>query len=159
MIHNPSILILDEPTTGLDPNQLEEIRTLIRNISKEKTVLFSTHIMQEVEAVCQRVLIINKGILVADNSVFNLKNGKLNQNQLVLVEFTEKPDIEKLRQQQWVKSIQVAHSSAELIVESAVSEDIRPKLFSFATQNQLSLLSLYEQKQSLENVFRELTMK
>ncbi|MDX9883237.1 MAG: gliding motility-associated ABC transporter ATP-binding subunit GldA [Prolixibacteraceae bacterium] len=156
LIHDPSILILDEPTTGLDPNQLEEIRTLIRGISKDKTVLFSTHIMQEVEAVCRRVLIINKGILVADDRVDALKGGRLRQAQSVLVEFAETPDLEKLQGQEWVKNLRRT-SERTFLVDSASEEDIRPLLFRFATENQFTLLTLQEQKQSLENVFRQLT--
>lgn len=158
LIHDPSILILDEPTTGLDPNQLEEIRSLIRNISKNKTVLFSTHIMQEVEAVCQRVLIINKGILVADDRVDVLKSGALKQNQSVLVEFTEIPGLKNLQEQKWLKSIRAVSEKAFLI-DSAVKDDIRPELFRFAVENKLIILTLQEQTQSLENVFRELTTK
>lgn len=156
LIHDPSILILDEPTTGLDPNQLEEIRSLIRNISKNKTVLFSTHIMQEVEAVCQRVIIINKGILVADDRVDVLKGGRLRQAQSVLVEFAEAPDLKSLQEQKWVKNLR-ATGEKTFLVDSASDEDIRPELFRFAMENQLTLLTLQEQKQSLENVFRQLT--
>ncbi len=101
LIHDPSVLILDEPTTGLDPNQLEEIRSLIKRISEDKTVLFSTHIMQEVEAVCQRVLIINKGQLVADDGVAALKAGMLHGSQIVLVEFQEKVLPEIFTQCKW----------------------------------------------------------
>ena len=158
LIHDPSILILDEPTSGLDPNQLEEIRMLITSISKNKTVLFSTHIMQEVEAVCQRVIIINKGNLVADDRVEILKSGQLRQTQTVLVEFREIPDIEILQKQSWVKSAsQVADKVFQ--IESATGEDIRPELFRFAVENRLTLLTLQEQKQSLEHVFRQLTTK
>jgi len=158
LIHDPSILILDEPTTGLDPNQLEEIRSLIRNISKDKTVLFSTHIMQEVEAVCQRVLIINKGILVADDHVNELKSGRLRQSQSVLVEFAEIPDLKKLQEQKWVKKLQAVNERT-VVVDAATADDIRPELFRYATKNQLTLLTLQEQQQSLEHVFHELTAK
>ncbi len=156
LIHDPSILILDEPTTGLDPNQLEEIRSLIKNISKNKTVLFSTHIMQEVEAVCQRVIIINKGILAADDRVDVLKSGRLRQAQSVLVEFAEIPDLKSLQEKKWVKNL-CATGEKMFLVDSASDEDIRPELFRFAMENQLTLLTLQEQKQSLENVFRQLT--
>ena len=156
LIHDPSILILDEPTTGLDPNQLEEIRSLIKNISKNKTVLFSTHIMQEVEAVCQRVIIINKGILAADDRVDVLKSGRLRQAQSVLVEFAEIPDLKSLQEKKWVKNLR-ATDEKTFLVDSASDEDIRPELFRFAMENRLTLLTLQEQKQSLENVFRQLT--
>lgn len=156
LIHNPSILILDEPTTGLDPNQLEEIRSLIRNISKNKTVLFSTHIMQEVEAVCQRVLIINKGILVADDRVDVLKSGSLRHAQSVLIEFRETPDLKSLQEQKWIKNIRV-NSEKSFLIDSDSDDDIRPMLFHFAVENQLTIITLQKQKQSLENIFRQLT--
>lgn len=156
LIHDPSILILDEPTTGLDPNQLEEIRLLIRTISKNKTVLFSTHIMQEVEAVCQRVLIINKGVLVADDQVDVLKSGRLKQSRSVLVEFAETADIKTLETQEWVKSVRTS-AERTYIVDADMDDDIRPAIFRFAVDNKLTILTLQEQKQSLENVFRQLT--
>jgi len=156
LIHDPSVLIMDEPTTGLDPNQIEEIRNLIKNISKNKTVLFSTHIMQEVEAVCQRVLIINKGKLVADDRVDMLKSGHIKQSQLVSVEFAQQVDLQKLRNNEWVKNIHETGANKHLI-ESSIVADIRPLLFDFAIKNKLTLLTLQEQTPSLENVFRELT--
>ena len=105
LIHDPSILILDEPTTGLDPNQLEEIRTLIRQISKEKTVILSSHIMQEVEAVCNRVLIINKGKIVADGNISEVKAGINIQNQIVVAGFKESVSEEQLVQIPGVNSV------------------------------------------------------
>lgn len=156
LIHDPAVLILDEPTTGLDPNQLEEIRQLIRTISLNKTVMISTHIMQEVEAICSRVIIINKGILVADGSIDQLKGGQFAQKQTVLVEFDKTPDLEALRKINGLRKIDQL-SPTTFLAESDGSTDLRPSLFHFAVNNQLVLLSLKEQQQSLENVFQDLT--
>ena len=156
LIHDPAVLILDEPTTGLDPNQLEEIRQLIRTISTNKPVMLSTHIMQEVEAICSRVIIINKGILVADGSIDQLKGGQFAQKQTVLVEFDKSPNLEAIRKIQGLRKIEPVNSTA-FIAESDGSSDLRPAIFNFAVQNQLVLLSLKEQQQSLENVFQDLT--
>jgi len=156
LIHDPAVLILDEPTTGLDPNQLEEIRQLIRTISTNKTVMLSTHIMQEVEAICSRVIIINKGTLVADGSIDQLKGGQFAQKQTVFVEFDKSPNLEALRKIQGLRKIEPINSTT-FIAESDGSTDLRPSLFHFAVQNQLVLLSLKEQQQSLENVFQDLT--
>jgi len=156
LIHDPSVLILDEPTTGLDPNQLEEIRQLIRTISANKTVMLSTHIMQEVEAICSRVIIINKGILVADGSIDQLKGGQFAQKQTVFVEFDQSPNLEVLRKIQGLRKIEPINSTT-FLAESDSTTDLRPALFHFAVQNKLVLLSLKEQQQSLENVFQDLT--
>ena len=158
LIHDPAVLILDEPTTGLDPNQLEEIRQLIRTISTNKTVMISTHIMQEVEAVCSRVLIINKGKLVADGSIEQLKTGQFAQKQTVLVEFDKITDMNALQNISGVRKIEQTGKSS-FLVESETNVDIRPLLFQFAVSNGLVLLTLKEQQQSLENVFQELTKK
>jgi len=156
LIHDPAVLILDEPTTGLDPNQLEEIRQLIREISKNKTVMISTHIMQEVEAICNRVIIINKGVLVADGSIEQLKGGQIGQKQSVFVEFDKIPDLEALHQIQGIRKIEQINPTT-FIAESDTSLDLRPKLFQFSVDNQLILLTLKEQQQSLEDVFQDLT--
>jgi len=156
LIHDPAILILDEPTTGLDPNQLEDIRALIKDISREKTVLFSTHIMQEVEAICNRVIIINKGKLIADNPVENLKSGKLFSAQQVLIEFAEPINREKLTASLGVSNIEQL-SATSLLVQAPSDEDIRPTLFRFAVDNKLTILTLNEQQTSLENIFHKLT--
>jgi ABC-2 type transport system ATP-binding protein len=156
LIHDPAVLILDEPTTGLDPNQLEEIRQLIRTISTNKTVMLSTHIMQEVEAICSRVIIINKGILVADGSIDQLKGGQFAQKQTVFVEFNKSPNLDFIRKIQGLSKIEPINSNT-FIAESDGTTDLRPALFQFAVQNQLDLLTLKEQQQSLENVFQDLT--
>lgn len=155
LVHDPPVLILDEPATGLDPNQLEEIRNLIREISKEKTVMLSTHIMQEVEAVCGRVIIINNGKIVADGSTDELLSRKLSDNQILIVEFDEEP-----RQSQLASIDGVVNANPEngkWIVEAESGLDIRPALFRFAVGHKLTILGMQEKSQSLENVFRKLT--
>ena len=155
LIHDPSILILDEPTTGLDPNQLEEIRHLIRTISREKTVILSSHIMQEVEAVCNRVIIINRGKIVADGSISEVKSGSLQQNQVVFAEFATPVEHESLLQIPGVQNALPNGKGWEL--KAASGADIRTAVFEFAVQNQLTLLTLHEKQKNLENVFHQLT--
>ncbi|MDX8337693.1 gliding motility-associated ABC transporter ATP-binding subunit GldA [Draconibacterium sp. IB214405] len=155
LIHDPSILILDEPTTGLDPNQLEEIRALIREISKEKTVILSSHIMQEVEAVCNRVLIINKGKIVADGDISAVKAGINIQNQVVVAEFKEQVSENQLLQIPGIKSANKMESGWE--IEAGNETDIRQSIFQFAVDKKLTLLTLFEKQQNLENVFHQLT--
>jgi ABC-2 type transport system ATP-binding protein len=156
LIHDPSVLILDEPTTGLDPNQLEEIRQLISNISLNKTVMLSTHIMQEVEAICTRVIIINKGKLVADGSIDQLKAGQIARNQTILVEFDQAPDMEAIRKISGLHHIERITDTSYL-AESDSSMDLRPALFRFAVQEKLILLTMKEHQQSLENLFQDFT--
>jgi len=156
LIHDPAVLILDEPTTGLDPNQLEEIRQLIRAISANKTVMLSTHIMQEVEAICSRVIIINQGKLVADGSIAELKSGQIERKQIVLVEFNKAPEMELLRKIDGLRKLEAINPTT-FLAESDQTTDLRPALFHFAVVNQLVLLTLKEQQQSLENVFQDLT--
>ncbi len=157
LIHNPSVLILDEPTTGLDPNQLEEIRGLIREISKEKTVMLSSHIMQEVEAVCNRVIIISKGKIVADGAMQDLKNGSIKQNQVVIAEFSEPVNPELLLSVTGTKNITQVGKQWEVVSDGGA--DLRPAIFNFAVNNRLTLLTLQEKQQNLENVFHLLTQK
>jgi len=157
LIHDPSILILDEPTTGLDPNQLEEIRELIRQVGKEKTVMLSSHIMQEVEAVCNRVIIINRGKIVADGGIAEVKSGSFNKNQIVFAEFNS-----PVNQQQIMEIDGVANAAFKdniWEIESEIGQDIRPLLFQFAVNNGLIILTLNEKQQNLEGVFQELTRK
>ena len=149
------MLILDEPTTGLDPNQLEEIRHLIREISKEKTVMLSSHIMQEVEAVCSRVLIINKGKIVADGPVEKIKKGKLAGKQQVTVEFDKMVSKTLLESIPGVSSAKLENEN--WVIESALETDIRPELFKFAVKNKLVIMSLQQKQLSLESVFQQLT--
>jgi ABC-2 type transport system ATP-binding protein len=157
LIHNPSILILDEPTTGLDPNQLDEIRKLIREISREKTVILSSHIMQEVEAVCNRVIIINRGKIVADGGISEVKSGNLGQKQVVHAEFNEAVQKEQLMTIEGVDAASKSGNVWEL--ETSSTADIRPLIYSFAIDNKLTLLTLVQKQQNLESVFHQLTQK
>lgn len=155
MIHEPDVLILDEPTSGLDPNQLEEVRALIRQIGNEKLVILSTHIMQEVQAVCDRVLLLNHGHLVADAPTHELMQN-LHGHVLVKVEFDRPADMEKLKGLKGVLDVENPQA-ATYFLRSAASFDLRPLLFSFAVENGLSVLTLQQQEDSLESVFHQLT--
>ena len=153
LLHDPVVLILDEPTTGLDPNQLVEIRGLIKEIGKTKTVLFSTHIMQEVEAVCDRVIIINKGQLVTDKKIDDLKT---NQEQLIEVEFDLRVEQELLEQLPKLnKAVNIHDNTWQLSFDS--TKDMRPAIFDFAHDNGLKLLQSQQKNQNLEGLFRSLT--
>ncbi len=153
LLHNPDVLILDEPTTGLDPNQLVEIRSLIKTIGKEKTVFLSTHIMQEVEAMCDRVIIINKGEIVADIKLKELREGK---DQIVIVEFDYRVEDAFLLKLPKVKSVVNTHDFVYEITFSS-KEDMRSYVFDFAHDNQLKILQLNQKNASLESLFREFT--
>jgi len=155
LLHNPDVLILDEPTTGLDPNQLVEIRSLIKSIGEEKTVFLSTHIMQEVEAMCDRVIIINKGEIVADKKLKELREG---QEQIVIVEFDYRVEDAFLMKLPKVKQVVNTHDFIYEITFST-SEDMRSHVFDFAHDNQLKILQLNQKNVSLESLFRELTNK
>ena len=157
LIHNPEVLILDEPTSGLDPNQLVDIRNLIKNIGKEKTVMFSTHIMQEVEAVCDRVIIINKGKIVADGLSGELGREK-NSGYSISVEFDKDISRGALSQIEGVKRVdKIGENSWELFTDS--KEDIRPAVFRFAVSQQLTVLTISRNEKNLETVFRDVTRK
>lgn len=155
LIHDPDVLILDEPTTGLDPNQLVDIRNLIKTIGKTKTVFLSTHIMQEVEAMCDRVIIINKGEIVADKKLQELRNSK---EQTVVVEFDYRVEDAFLNNLPKVKNVINTHGFVyEITFKTA--EDMRSYVFDFAHDNQLKILQLNQKNASLESMFRELTSK
>ncbi|WP_290696339.1 gliding motility-associated ABC transporter ATP-binding subunit GldA [Lacinutrix sp.] len=153
LLHNPDVLILDEPTTGLDPNQLVEIRNLIKSIGKEKTVFLSTHIMQEVEAMCDRVIIINKGEIVANKKLTELREG---QEQTVIVEFDYRVEDAFLLKLPHAKSVKNTFDFIYEIVFST-KEDMRAHVFDFAHDNELKILQLNQKNASLESMFRELT--
>lgn len=157
LLHDPEVLILDEPTTGLDPNQLVEIRGLIRNIGKNKTVFLSTHIMQEVEAICDRVIIINNGKIVTDKKLNNLvKDAK--QDQVIEVEFDKQPEKATLETlPNLTKLINTKGNTWELTFTA--EEDMRPALFDFAQANGLKTLQISLKSKNLETVFREVTKK
>ncbi|MCT4624749.1 MAG: gliding motility-associated ABC transporter ATP-binding subunit GldA, partial [Schleiferiaceae bacterium] len=144
LIHNPEVLILDEPTTGLDPNQLVQIRGLIKEVGKEKTVLLSTHIMQEVEEMCSRVIIINKGEIVLDSPTEEL--GKRAKSTLVIVEFDKEADPALLRKIKGTKSVTQIGRQFEITTNG--NEDIRPLVFEFAVEHQLKVLEISQQEQN-----------
>jgi ABC-2 type transport system ATP-binding protein len=153
LLHNPEVLILDEPTTGLDPNQLIEIRKLIREIAKEKTILLSTHIMKEVEAVCDRVIIINKGKLVADKKLEELREA---EEQIIEVEFDYRVEEQLLQQ---LPDVSKVKNTGGFIYEITftTSKDMRPAVFDFAHDNKLKTLQLSRKNKNLESLFTELT--
>lgn len=155
MIHDPEILILDEPTSGLDPNQLVDIRNLIKNVGKDKTVILSTHIMQEVEAMCQKVIIINKGNIVANDDTALLSK-HTTSSALIFVEFAENVAPNQLRQIAKVNKVQHIKENS-FVLESNVDVDIRQDVFQFAVQNNLNVLSLRREEKNLEEMFHELT--
>ena len=153
LLHDPAVLILDEPTTGLDPNQLVDIRHLIKNIGKDKTVFLSTHIMQEVEAICDRVIIINKGEIVADKKLKDLRDEK---EQTVIVEFDYRVEDAFLLKLPNAKTVKNTHDFIYEITFST-GEDMRSHVFDFAHDNELKILQLNQKNASLESLFRELT--
>jgi ABC-2 type transport system ATP-binding protein len=157
IIHDPEVLILDEPTSGLDPNQLLEIRDLIKRIGQTKTVMLSTHIMQEVEAICDRVIIINNGLLVADNSSKTLQYD--DQKQVVIVEFDPES---KVQQKQimaipGVREVKKLDGVSTWLIESGAGGDLRKSVSQAALKNGWLVLSMRMEEKSLEQVFKELT--
>jgi len=156
LIHNPAVLILDEATTGLDPNQIVEIRNLIKEAGKEKTVMLSTHIMQEVEAICDRVIIIDKGIIVADEEKGRIYSVIKKPRQTIKVEFDR--EITGTALKEFAETGTVKNLTMNIwSVEADGEEDIRPYIFNFAVRNNLTVLSLQKQESNLEEVFRHLT--
>jgi ABC-2 type transport system ATP-binding protein len=155
LVHDPKILILDEPTSGLDPNQLLEIRKLIREISVNKTVIFSTHIMQEVQALCERVVVINRGEIVADDLVSNLlKNAS---SPSILVEFEKGISVNELLNIPGVLDVrEVKPFTFKITPEEGT--DIRPEVFRFAADRNLSLVGLRQEENTLEEIFQQLTL-
>ena len=156
ILHNPDILILDEPTSGLDPNQIIEIRNLIYELGKKKTILLSTHIMQEVEAICDRVIIINNGEIIADDKAKNLQSYGKRSSYTIHVEFSNPVDESALLEISGIEKIKFVNNCSCLI-QTTQSKDIRPEIFKFAVDNNLTVLSLHKKDKSLEEVFHELT--
>ena len=156
MLHDPQVLILDEPTSGLDPNQLAEIRTLIKTLGKEKTVIFSTHIMQEVQALCDRVIIIDRGKLVADDPISRLQR-RLAGDSSLIVTFDRKVDTNKLAQIKGVSRAVANPKAPDYRLYLAGKTDARAEVFRFAVDNNLVLLGLQREDLSVEEVFRALT--
>jgi ABC-2 type transport system ATP-binding protein len=155
LIHDPEVLILDEPTTGLDPNQIIEIREVIRKLGRDKTVLFSSHILQEVEAVCDRVVIINKGKLVADDTISALR-GTVNQSKTIRVTFRESVEQSHLAGLSGVSGLnKIDDQSWELI--TTAPDNLRKQLMELSLQQNLNIVSLQSGEQTLEELFRKLT--
>ena len=157
LLHDPEVLILDEPTTGLDPNQIIDIRNLIKEIGKAKTVMMSTHIMQEVEAICDRVIIINKGEIVADKPTSSLQ--QMNDNsQLLVVEFDKACPVNQLQQLKGVVNVRQKEGwTYEIDVKPGM--DVRPSVFQFAVDKKLQVLQLQTKEHQLEDIFHKLTKK
>jgi len=156
IIHNPEVLILDEATTGLDPNQIVEIRALIRKTGENKTVMLSTHIMQEVEAICDRIIIIDKGIIVANEEKSNIYSVIKSSKQMVQIEFDKNINESQLMGIGNVISARNVKNNI-WIIESSSNDDIRPLLFNFAVNNNLTVLSMNRHESNLEEIFRHLT--
>lgn len=157
LIHDPQVLILDEPTTGLDPNQILEIRKVIKSIAKDKTVIFSTHIMQEVQALCDQVIIINKGRIVADKTIAEIRNLNTSIN-IIRLEFTEPVDIQTFKTFDFVSDARHLQGNVyELVVTT--DADTRPLIFKACAERGWTLIEMKVEEQSLESVFRELTSK
>jgi len=155
LIHDPEVLILDEPTTGLDPNQLAEIRELIKTVGKEKTVMLSTHIMQEVEILCDRVIILKNGKIAADDNTTTLQQGD-EHKMLIFVEFDKDANENRMRKLPGVESVKrIKDNSFQLVTKP--DKDIRPELFKFAVDNGLQILGMQREEKRLEDVFKELT--
>ena len=157
MLHNPPVLILDEPTTGLDPNQLAEIRQVIREAGQDKTVLFSTHIMQEVEALCDRVVIINRGRIVADSPLSQLRSASAGPGVVVVAEFESEPDnANVLTSVPGVTQVEPL-GSGQYRITATTGTDLRAAIFRLAADQNLTLVGLRQQETSLEGIFKELT--
>ncbi len=155
LLHDPEVLILDEPTTGLDPNQLAEIRSLIKQLGQEKTLIFSTHIMQEVQAVCDRVLIINNGVLVANDSIHTLQD-RMNGASSITIELAQTISKEQVAKIPKVVAVESLGDNRWKLT-TADNQDIRAAIFDFAVQQKLTLLELKKETHSVEDVFQELT--
>lgn len=156
IIHDPEVLILDEPTSGLDPNQLVEIRKLIQDIGQEKTVMLSTHIMQEVEAICQRAIIINQGNIVADSSVAGLKSIQMDSQEILVVKFESDVKLKDLRALKGAKDIkQAADGAFELLFETGT--DLRKEVMKWSIDENQPIASLSKKEMNMEEVFKQLT--
>ena len=153
IIHDPSVLILDEPTSGLDPNQLDDIRNLIIELGKTKTILLSTHIMQEVESICDRIIVINNGKLVADDAIQNKK--LKNKDQVIEVEFDKKVSLKQLQDLPGI--LEVKPKGKNWIISSNNEEDLRIVVSKFASKNNLLVLTIQKHSDDIEGIFKKLT--
>ncbi len=155
MLHDPKVLILDEPTSGLDPNQVIEIRRIIKELGKEKTVILCTHIMQEVQAMCSRVIIINKGKIVADDTTQKLQK-KISDTRVFIIEFDKKIAEKQIQNIEGISNV-TSLGGNKYKLSYSKAHDLRPIIFDFAVKKDLKLLTIQEEIQSLEEVFRKLT--
>lgn len=156
IIHDPEVLILDEPTSGLDPNQIIEIRNLIKNLGKEKTVILSTHIMQEVEAICDRILLIKKGVLLANDKAEDFAHLNSDSISTLLVELDGELSENDFAQIKGIRNVR-KQSPTRFAIEFSKSNDIRKAVFNLAVQKELAVLNMQEKEKSIEEVFAELT--
>jgi ABC-2 type transport system ATP-binding protein len=156
LLNDPDVLILDEPTSGLDPNQVTEIRKLILSLGKDKTILLSSHIMQEVEAMCSRVIIINKGKIVADDKVEVVKQTLSKNKSTTVVKFRSDIDVKKLRAKSGVSEVIASEGSTYRVVAES-DLDLPELLFNFAIESKIIILEQKEEVESLESVFQQLT--
>jgi len=157
LLNDPDVLILDEPTTGLDPNQLKEIRALIKETGKDKTVIFSTHIMQEVQALCDRVIILNNGKIVADDRIDRLDDYVTTKIKSVFVQFDEKFDFTVLQKLKTISSVEINNKIVKL--EGKDDYLMRKEIFKFAIDNNYTILSMFKEDIDVENIFSKLTHK
>lgn len=157
LVHDPEVLILDEPTSGLDPNQIVEIRSLISGFSKDKTVLLSTHILQEVEVICDRIIVIDHGKIIADGSSKNIRQKKKDEPQTIYVEFSKPVDKEILIKIPGIIKVEEV-SECEYLLGGSAEDDLREKIFNFAMGNKLTLLTIQKKEETLEEAFRKLTL-
>jgi len=154
IIHDPKVLILDEPTSGLDPNQLDEIRELIKNLGKEKTVMLSTHIMQEVESICDRIIIIKDGELIKDDTIEKASDDD-QAEQIIEVEFEQTISLELLQKN--IPNSTIKQNKKKWLISSSSKKDIRLIISSFAQKNELLILEMKKHTEKLEDLFKKLT--
>ncbi|HOG19387.1 MAG TPA: gliding motility-associated ABC transporter ATP-binding subunit GldA [Salinivirgaceae bacterium] len=156
LLHEPEVLILDEPTSGLDPNQIVEIRNLISSVGKNKTVMLSTHIMQEVEAICDRIIIIHRGKIVANDTTQNIKRQLADDNQKVIVQFDKEVNVDDIKKYLKADSVKITKEK-QIEITAKKNIDIQTSVMNFANSNQLTIVQLTQYQRTLEEIFQELT--
>ena len=156
LLHEPEVLILDEPTSGLDPNQIVEIRNLISSVGKNKTVMLSTHIMQEVEAICDRIIIIHRGKIVANDTTQNIKRQLADDSQKVIVQFDKAVDVDNIKKYVKADSVKITKNK-QIEITAKKNIDIQTSIMNFATLNKLTIVQLTQYQRTLEEIFQELT--